>query len=314
MLYVMRVVLLSLITFLNAPLVLLGQGSAGCLANPPFFREKIWVGAGEARKVVRFPAPSGFESVFSADWDVNPYDRFRVGRNLDVSNICLLFFKPLKNNPRGEGRSFTVQMQRAFEDRQIGECLTCDITYPVKSLVARQKLRKAGQPEGKADPNVPNAEQAMKQHGAEILGIFEDSPVSLGFTMTLKTMIKAENDAAKAGKVYAIMMMPMGGGLIQLYAEAEYNSEADRLWAENAVRAWRKNILSFNPPVKSNTASPPAPDPLEGFEPAPFWGGMLGIVVSTLALLLQWFERRRATRLARTVSLDTQSNLPSAET
>ena len=307
----MRVVTLLLIAFLNVPLVLWGQVSAGCAANPPFFREEIWAGSGNARRNVRFPAPSGFESVFNADWDFPSYLRAATP-NPNASNTCLLLFKPLKNNLSDKGRSFSVQVQRAFDHREIGERITCDISYPVRAVVARQKLRRTDQLEGKADTNILNAEKALKQHGAEILGIFEDSPVSLGFTMTMEVANKIENEATKTQKVYAIIMMPMGGGLIQLYAETEYISESDRRWAESTVRAWRKNILAFNPPVKSGATYGSDPR-FEGFEPVPFMGGVLGTVVSVFVTLLQLFEKRRASRAAITESLDTQPNLPFAE-
>lgn len=284
----MPAMLLLFVSILSIPAALCAQ-AAGCAAPSPYSREQTWIGAGAARRVVRFPAPAGFEVVFNESLDVNPYARQTMSPSSMDENRCRMLFEPLTTNFKDIGRSFSVQLRRSIEYDVTGELITSDISYPIREVVARQKNHGATGSAEKTHPSVLATEEMLRRHGVTILGIFEDTPVSLGVTTAMGPAEKTLPGKARVKRLNAIMIMPMGGGLIQLHAEAEHRSDADRQWAENAVRAWRDAILATNPVERD--LSPPEPSFFDEIELFPFLGGVLGALVSAFVIFYRWAER-----------------------
>ena len=50
------------------------------------------------------------------------------------------------------------------------------------------------------------------------------------------------------------MIVPVNGRLVFLYANADFNSVADRTWAEQAVTTWRDVVVAANPRVEGPAA------------------------------------------------------------
>ena len=87
------------------------------------------------------------------------------------------------------------------------------------------------------------------------LGVFEDTPSSLGFSMVLKTEAKAGAVRREDRSVVSSIVVPVSGRLLFLYHTRPYQTEADQKNAESSLIAWRNSILAANPKVEGPSAS-----------------------------------------------------------
>ena len=118
----------------------------------------------------------------------------------------------------------------------------------------RKEIAKISGKAEKAIAEATDTEAALSLSDVAVLGCFDDSPSSLGFTMAMNIDAKAGDQTTKAKIVVAGMIVPVNGRLIYLYSNADFNSEADRTWAEQAVTAWRDVVVAANPRVEGPAA------------------------------------------------------------
>jgi hypothetical protein len=116
-----------------------------------------------------------------------------------------------------------------------------------------------------------------------LLGFFNETETSLGFTMAMK--LKAQGaDGADPRNVVATLMVPVNGRMLSLYATRPYANNEDRLAAEKAVVAWRDAIVAANPRVAGSSG---------WFD----WGSVgrsvvIGAVIGGLLGLFKWLGNR----------------------
>jgi len=197
---------------------------------------------------------------------VNPDVDSAKAALLPPSNRSLISFatkEDVEKLRQGEAaqskRSFNIQVVRSIESREIGEKTFAQLRdesraeiekaratmdAQVQKLVASGNKRLAGQ---------FGADAALSVSDTAVLGFFDEAPSSLGFTMAMKVGVKSDG-GTPTKLIAAAMMTPVNGRLLNLYAYAEYGSEADRQWAEKAVTAWRDAIRDANPKVQGPSA------------------------------------------------------------
>ena len=122
-----------------------------------------------------------------------------------------------------------------------------------------------------------------------MLGCFDDSPESLGFTMAMNVAIRAGEADSKTRGVIAAALVPVNGRLIYLYANSDYRSESDRQWTEKAVAAWRDAVVAANPRVEG----PPAKASVfSGALRSALIGGAAGGVIGLVMALFRKFRKK----------------------
>ncbi len=240
-------------------------------------------------RTIKLPAPAGFERIDGLNPEV---DRMVEGM-LPASNRYLARFDPPKNSASDQGRSFNVQVMRSLENREIGDRTFGDIKQQTKAEIEkaqetiRQEIAKVRGKAEKAFQDATDADAALSLSDVVMLGSFDDSQSSLGFTMALNIAAKAGDKSVKSKLVIASMIVPVNGRLIYLYANADFNSAADRAWAEQAVTAWRDIVVAANPRVEGPKAG--------GFDFSRIGrSGLIGAVIGgVVALVMMLFKKKK---------------------
>ncbi|MBN8419118.1 MAG: hypothetical protein J0L73_09400 [Verrucomicrobia bacterium] len=215
-------------------------------------REEVPVGG----RVIKLPAPVGYERIDG----LNPESDRMVEEMLPATNRYLARFHPPKNDQPDMGRSFNAQVLRKVESQEIGERTFGDIKQQTKAEIEksqesiRQDISKISGRAEKAFQKATDADAALSLSDVAILGCFDDSANSLGFTMALNIAAKAGTQSTKNKVVVSSMIVPVNGRLIYLNANADFHSEADRAWAEKAVTSWRDAVVAANPRVEGPSA------------------------------------------------------------
>lgn len=221
-------------------------------AAHPASREEVLVGG----RIIKLPAPVGFQRIDG----LNPESDRLVEDMLHASNRYLARFRPTKDDGNGLDRSFNAQVLRRVENQEIGDRTFGDLKQQTKAEIEKsqealeQEIAKISGKAEKALKNATDADAALSLSDVAILGCFEDSANSLGFTMAMNIVAKAGTQATKDKVVVASMIVPANGRLIYLNANADFHSEADRVWAQQAVTAWRDAVLAANPRVAGPSA------------------------------------------------------------
>lgn len=237
-------------------------------------------------QIIKLPAPVGYERIDG----VNPEIDRLVEEMLPATNRYLARFDPPKSGMPDMGRSFNVQVMRSLEKREIGDRTFADIRQQTKAEIdksqetIRQEIAKVSGKAEKALKDATDTNAALSLSDVAMLGCFDDSPSCLGFTMAMNVATKTGNHTAKAKLVAAGMIVPVNGRLIYLYANTDFNSEADRAWAEQAVTAWRDIVVAANPRVEGPKAG--------GFDfgevgRSGMVGGIVGGVAALIAMLFK---------------------------
>ncbi len=236
-------------------------------------------------RAIRLPAPEGFERIDG----VNIEDDRAVAAMLPASNRYLARYAPPKAQTADKGRSFNAQVLRDVESREIGNRTFGQLKQQTKAEIdkaqetLRMELAKATGKETKTLPNSTVAD-ALSVSEVAVLGLFNETPSSLGFTMAMNVAAKADDPTTKTKAVVASMIVPVNGRLIYLYANAEFKSEADRKWAEQAVTTWRDAVLAVNPRVEGPDASSSI---FDGVGRSTIIGGIVGGLVALIAMLFK---------------------------
>jgi len=218
-------------------------------------------------------------------------------------------FKPLKNNPKDADRICYVQTTSTWEKYEIGEEAFGYLKHQTKQSIAQQKLLKQNDSAERYGYDAWKGGQTTNASEVEVLGCFDDSAMSIGYTMTMNATVETGNDIARVKRVYSVMMMPVSGKLSYLYAEATLNKPADRLWTENALKTWRKSILEANLPAKVALKDRSFFDEIKMY---PLMGGILGSAVSIFVILFQRAQKHHLPLTLLKEPSNTRSDPPSA--
>lgn len=249
-------------------------------------REEVVVGG----QKIKLPPPAGFERIDG----LNPEADRLVESMLGASNRYLARFDPLKTNTADTGRSFNAQVLRSLESREIGDRTFAEMKQQTMAEIdkARETISQEIEKQlGNAQKKLQDAsgtETALSVSDIAVLGYFDDSPNSLGFTMAMNVAAKEGGNDAKLKAVVATMIVPTNGRLIYLYANADLKSEADRQWAEKAVMAWRNTVVAANPRVEG----PPASNSIfDGVGRSTIIGAIVGAVGGLFAMLFKKMKK-----------------------
>jgi len=240
---------------------------------------------------LQIPAPEGFER---ADRVLPKYDEVCEAM-LPPSNRRLVAFarpefvaKLRAGEIENTDRHFALQSTQQLVDQEISDRAFRGAREELKRELQalRAKLDEEAQKliaSGKAT--------LAKQQGVELdlavsdtamLGFFEETETSLGFTLAMNV----QAGQGRERQVCAAVVAPLHGRVVNFYAYSNYASEADRQWAETAVRAWKNAAMAANPRVAGSV--------LEGFDLASvarsaLMGGGVGLMIG----LVQWLRKRR---------------------
>ena len=234
---------------------------------------------------LKLPAPAGYERIDG----LNPETDRMVEGMLPATNRYAARFDPPKGATPEQGRSFNVQVMRAVENKEIGERTFSGMKQETKAEIdkaqatIRQEVAKLSGKAEKALQDATDADAALSLSDVAVLGCFDESPGSLGFTMAMNMAAKAGDKTIKGKMVVAGMLVPVNGRLLYLYANSNFNSPADRAWAEQAVTTWRDVIVAANPRVEG---------PAAGFDftrvgRSGLIGAVIGGVVAVIAMLFK---------------------------
>lgn len=253
----------------------------------PQSRDDVSIGG----RMIKLPPPSGFERFDGLNEEK---DRL-VESMLAASNRYLARYEPLKTNTADAGRSFNAQVLRSLENREIGDRTFAEMKQQTKKELdqARASVEaEIAKVKGKAEKamqDATGADAALSVSDLAVLGYFGETSNSLGFTMAMNVAAKAGESAIKVKGVIASMIVPVNGRLIYLYANADFKSDADRLWAEKAVTEWRDAVLAANPRVEG----PPASRSIfDGVGRSTIIGAIAGAIGGLVAM---WFKKKRKT-------------------
>ncbi len=240
----------SALTTLLFAIALSSHGQESAKPTP---REDVDVGG----RKIKLPTPVGFQRVDG----LNAESDRMLESMLPASNRYLARFEAPKYNTAEKGHSFNAQVLRTLENREIGDRTFGEMKQQTKAELdkvmenIRQEVAKISGKAEKAFQDATVADAALSVSDVAVLGYFDDSPNSLGFTMAMNVAAKAGDNAIKGKIVVASMIVPVNGRLIYLYANADLKSEADRQWVEKAVKTWCDAVVAANPRVEGPPAS-----------------------------------------------------------
>ena len=212
-------------------------------------REQVIAGG----KTINLPAPAGFKRT---DGSNSEADRI-LRAALPSANRMLAFFEPEVSDDPASGRSFNVQVLREIEGVEIDGGAFAAIKMRSK-LELSKTMPSLHQEVNKLQGNLANAieneigvDTRLSMNDMVVLEFSEDAPDCFGFTMAMNVAAQVGGFTDKSRSVVATMLVPVNGRLLYLYANSDYKSEADRLWAESAVKQWKDAVLSANPRAAS---------------------------------------------------------------
>lgn len=245
---------------------------------------------------LQIPAPEGFER---ADRVLPLYDEACEAMLPPTNRRLAAFARPefvaqlrageMENTDRHFGLQSTKQVeQQEISERSFRE-VRAELKREIDGLRAQldaetQKLVASGKA------------KVAEQHGVDldlavsdtaVLGFFEDSDTSLGFTLAMNV----QTPKGRERQVCAAVVAPIHGRLVNFYAYSNYAGEDDRAWVETEALKWKNAAVAANPRVAGSL--------LEGFDfgsvaSSALTGGLVGLGIG----LIQWLRRRRALKAA----------------
>jgi hypothetical protein len=190
-------------------------------------------------------------------------------------------------------RSLNIQIRRSLENTDVDERMFADMRKETRNSLKSlresiealvNKSIEAGSRQMSDDLGV---DVQLSVGDMAMLGIFEDSATSLGFTMAMTTAIQGPAGEEKSRDVVAAVLVPVNGRLLYLYSNAGYQSEADRLAVERSVRVWRDAIVAANPEFTGSRAG----SLTQGVGKSAMVGAIAGGIVALLAVVYRRFKR-----------------------
>lgn len=213
---------------------------------------------------IKVPAPAGYVRCdgIDANWD-NAMKSLLPASNRMLATFGTAEDQDLlrKGTPSDYSRNFNIQTIRATESLEIGERTFSDLRGQMKKeLLAMQskmetEVKKlAGQGNKHLQDNY-GVNAALSISDTAVLGFFEETATSLGFTMVMKVGIDTEDGKREESRaVGACLMTPVNGRLVALYSTAPYTGEPSQKEVESTVQAWRDAVVAINPKIKGPAA------------------------------------------------------------
>jgi hypothetical protein len=190
-------------------------------------------------------------------------------------------------------RSFNVQILRSLEKVEVNERMFDEMRVAnrkeleaLKSTIQAQvnKTLEAGNRQMSEELGV---DLQLSVGDMAMLGIFEDTATSLGFTMAMTATVQGPDGDEKSRHVVAAVLVPVNGRLLYLYSNAEFKDDADRQAVESSVLAWRDAIVAANPRVEGSFLG----SLTKGVGKSAMTGAIAGGIVALLAVLYRRFKR-----------------------
>lgn len=243
------------------------------------------------RKII-VPPPAGFVRCdgVSPDWD-RAVESVQPPANKLLAN----FGTPEDHAAIRDGevaaytRSFNVQVSRALESVEVNEKTFDNIRKDNRKELDNLKasieaeIEKVVREGGKQISDDLGVDLQLSVGDLAMLGIFEDTPTSLGFTMAMTTSVQTPEGLDESRDVVAAMLVPVNGRLLFLYSNSGYSSEADRLSTEASVKSWRDAVVAANPRIKGSSR--------KGIGHSAMVGAIAGGIVALLAGIYRRFKR-----------------------
>lgn len=256
---------------------------------------KVSIGGRE----LTIPMPDGFDRYDG----INPEVDKLFAAALPPSNRMLVNLAPNENVQElrsgtvpALSRSLNLQIVRELGSRDIGLSdfagVRAEMRRELKKMEATiaEEIRKHSKKGSEKMKGATGTDVVFDITDTAMLGVFEDTDASLGFTMGMKVNAGAGTDVTDTRMVVSAIMTPVNGRLINVYANGDFRTEADRQWAEQAVKAWRDQIVGANPRMEAG----------EGFAKRFDWGKVMAAGAKGAAIgALVWLVRsilRRSTR------------------
>lgn len=210
-------------------------------------------------------------------------------------------------------RSFTLQVMKSLENREVGERAFAGIRDQMKAELSKAPAHASAETKRMLEEGIASAKRkfgsgadpGVNVIGNAFMGYFEDSPRALGFSMDLNTVEPDPREGVIIRRTLtARLLSPVNGRLFDFNATFPYNTEADRTLAEKAVVVWRDAVVAANPsvvkiaaravedplPVGSNAKTPPGENGTWKIA-----GALLGTGV-VIALVIMLRKKRAAAR------------------
>lgn len=247
-------------------------------------------------RTLQIPLPEGFER---ADRVLPLYDELCEAMLPPTNRRLAAFARPefvaklRAGKMENTDRHFALQSTKQVEPQEISERnfrgVRAELKREIEGLRAKldvetQKVIASGKARFAEQRGV---DLDLAVNDTAVLGFFEDSDTSLGFTLAMNV----QTPKGRERQVCAAVMAPVNGRLVNFYAYSNYAGEADRQWAETAARAWKDATVAANPRVPGSV--------LDGFDltrvaSSALTGGVVGLGIG----LVQWLRRRRAPKTA----------------
>lgn len=272
-------------------LVLMG-GIPKAIEAQPSANATVTIG----NKTIVVPAPAGFVRSDGIDPEI---DRAEAAMLPETNRRLIAFSTPEKVEcvqnrlPGALERNFDCQIPRNLENRDVGEQAFKDARVKLRAEIEKLKLKV----NEFIKPFIKQGNQRLSdQFGVDaaltvsdtaVLGVFDDTPTSLGFSMAMKVGRQTDANEAPEKWLTACIVVPVNGRLIYLYSSSPYQAEGDRIWAEQAVSAWRDAVVNANPRIAGPTRG--------GFDfTAAYRSGVIGGVIGGLVGGFMWlFKKNR---------------------
>jgi hypothetical protein len=282
------------VTFVVVGWVTLAGGCLRCAEAQQSGNASVSIGG----RAIIVPAPKGFERSdgINADWDSS------VTAMLPATNRQLITFttseevEAIRNRqPTGSARGFSLQVLRNAENQEIGERTFEQFRGKMRAELETAKSRldetvkQLVQDGNKRLGDQFGVDAALTISDTAVLGFFEDSATSLGFTIAMKVGSGNTPGEEPERNVVAAIVAPVNGRLLYFYSTSSYKEEGDRKWAEQAVAAWRDAVVAANPRVAGPAGG--------GFDfNASFQTGLISGVVGGLVGAFAWITKRSKKR------------------
>jgi hypothetical protein len=247
-------------------------------------------------RTIVFPTPKGFASCdgINAEWDS------AVAAMDSTTTRQLIAFSPpevitaIRNQqPTGLARRFSSQIQLSTENQEVSEQAFREarvrmhadfektksgLDESIKRLVNKGDNRQGDHSGVDGSPNISDA---------AFFGFFEDSPAGLGYSYSVSWSDNANGKPERG--VIAVILTPVNGRLLFLYAASPYKEEEDRKWAKQAVSGWRDAVVSANPRIASRVKR--RIDIGRSFQTALIAGAVAGIVAGAIKWAYKRFHK-----------------------
>ena len=225
---------------------------------------------------IALPAPEGF---FRCDGKSTKVDRMQQSL-IGASNRLLASFgseddlaQTLKDTYPKLERNFNAQSVKKFEEVSVTSAGFTDLKTTLRTSMdsTRQKLGDMfAEIESSASSTLSKDLQTrtdLKVGEMIPLGVFDETPDSISFSMLTKYRLTAEDRGkpVEGVSIVAACALNLRNRVINLYCTSDYRDKRDIEWARSNVKKWRDEVLAMN---GATASSIPSSVPSTSYSPA----------------------------------------------